>query len=290
MLHKFLHVLAVACLATAIVLIWGFSGSQREPKAGGLPSDAKSVTSDDSVKAVAEADSTGVQDSVKVVKEKPVRYIQRRPERYSSVEIDGIQYTAGVIGLETDADTALLAPYRFRFLRFKSRTPSGVYYHARWPVDLEPDSLPPQVIYVDYSKLDEPELNVSAHSIEADTSKKPVKEKSRRRFRPPPEDFPFRKHRDGIEYGSASFKLENDGDTTLLRKFGCKDFRFFTRDSTGVYYDAWFPKNLPLDSLPQQIKRILYDEQYKKFKPGLNVSADSIKTTAPKSNSPEETP
>lgn len=150
MLHKFLNVLIIACLATTVVLLSDLWGSQRGPQAGGLPSDAKSVASDDSAKSITEADSTGVPDSVKVVKE------------------------------------------------------------------------------------------------------------GRRRFRPPPEDYPVTRYHDGIDYVSGRVVLENDRDTILLKEFGFRDFKFWWRDSTIVKYRARWPKELPWDSLPPQLKGLGY--------------------------------
>ncbi len=155
--YKFLRVLAVACLATAVVLVCGLSESQRSPKAGGLPSDAKSVISDDSAKTITEADSTNAQDSMKVVKEKRRRHFARRPTNYPSGEMDGFLYIDGIMYFETDADTALVSSFGIRVRRCVSRTKIAVGYRAMWPTDLVLDSLPPQVVDVAYPRLSKPQ-------------------------------------------------------------------------------------------------------------------------------------
>ncbi|MBU1937701.1 hypothetical protein KKG05_09910 [bacterium] len=247
--HQFLCIIAIACMAIV-------------------------ATSDDSTKSISVVDSVQAQDSVKVAKKKPIRYIQPRPERISSRAMDGIKYTSGRIGLESEADTLLLIPFKFRNFHFLRKSSYyGVYYHAWWPRDLELDSLPPQFFYLEYDRVTEPQLNESAHAIEADTAKKPTIEKSRRRIKPPPEDHPFTRRWGGRYYTSCWVIIESDQDTTLLRELGFRKIWIAKRNPASVQCGALVPKDLPWDSLPPQIINMSY--------PMIDVK--------PKTDSPEKT-
>ena len=189
------------------------------------------------------------------------------PDNYRGVTINGVEYVVGLIFLSTEEDTAILKEHRFTIQLVKRLDSATVICRARWPKDMELDSLPDQVLKIRYS---------------------PVPKKKRRPgIHPPPKDYSTLTLPDGSVYVDGKVHLESDQDTMLLKKFGFRGFIFWKRDSTKVVYMAIWPKELPWDSLPPQLKMMGYWRDV--LETQLNVSADSIKTETPKHNSPDRT-
>jgi hypothetical protein len=254
-IHKYLQILALACLIVTVVVFSGISWRRHELRAGGLPSEASS----DSMKLDKSSDSL-----------QATQRIPPRPEEYVSVTVNGVEYVEGTVVLKTGAHITILREYGFK-VRTMQRLASKIVCKALWPKDLDLASLPEQVLQVRYAKV-------------------PKKEKPRRRIDPPPADFPFTTI-NGIDYAEGYVLLESDKDTTLLQRFGFRDFWSRHMDSVGVSYMARWPKELPWDSLPPQLKGVLYDDSYKRIKPQLNVSAvaivaDSASPVVPKKEKP----
>jgi hypothetical protein len=126
----------------------------------------------------------------------------------------------------------------------------------------------------------------AAFTLAAQTSKQDssqaVKEKPRRRIESPPKDYPVTRFANGIDYVAGWILLESEKDTALLKKFGFRIYNLAKIDSMGAQYEAEWPNELPWDSLPPQLKGVVYDEVFPKEQ--LNVSADSVKASQPSTN------
>jgi len=208
-------------------------------------------SANDTLKSALVADSARGQDSVQVRLRIPPL-----PKEYVSVTINGVEYVEGAVFVKAEDDTAILKEHDFRIQSVRRLGSAKVLCKASWPKDLDLESLPEQVLQVRYAAV-------------------PKTGKPQRRIEPPPADFPFTTI-NGIDYAEGHVLVESDKDTVSLREFGFRDFELYWRDSTGVYYMARWPKELPWDSLPSQLKGVHYDDTYKYLKPQLNVSAVAI--------------
>lgn len=82
------------------------------------------------------------------------------PGYYRYLKIDGHDYIKGTVYLDTHADTALLKPFGFLDLSFRSRGFRCVKYDALWPREVELDSLPRQVSGVEYDPVHASQPNI----------------------------------------------------------------------------------------------------------------------------------
>jgi len=186
--------------------------------------------------------AAGEPDSVKVAKEEP--RFPPLPENYRPITINGVEYVSGVVFLSSMEDTVILKEYKFDVQFVDSLNSVNIICRARWPKDMELDSLPKQVLEIRYTTM-------------------PKNERPRRRIDPPPKDFPFFVYK-GVPYASGWVLIESDKDTTLLKEFGFCDFNLRRVHAEGIYYDAMWPKDLPWDSLPPQLIGVRYDDLYKR--------------------------
>jgi hypothetical protein len=237
--------------------------------------------------AFALAAQAGEQDSLQAENARPRRRIDPPPKDFPFFEYDGIAYASGLVVIENDKDTTLLKEFGFCDFNFRREDSTGVRYDAMWPKGLPWDSLPQQlkwVVYAEFGSAKE-QFNISADSIKATNAAENAR--PRRRIEPPPRNYPSQKYPDGVVYVDGWVVLESDQDTTLLKEFGFREFYFWGRYSTSVQYLARWPKELPWDSLPPQLKGLRYQEHFPKA--NLNISADSIRAEEPKHNFPDVT-
>jgi hypothetical protein len=271
MIQKNLRILPLVCLILVIVVLGSLYGTRHGLRAGGFSYDS----SRDSLKSISETDSSTKQDSIQIRLRIPPRLSE-----YVSVTIDGVEYVEGTVFLKAEADTTILKEFGFLIQRVTRPRSAKVFCIALWPKEFALDSLPEQILQVRYASV-------------------PRKGRPPHRDLQPPKDYPVTTI-DGIDYVVGKMLLENEKDTVLLQSFGFRDFWLEGVDSRGAQYMARWPKELPWDSLPPQLKGVLYpddilkpelnvsvyDEYFPKAQ--LNVSAESIKATdVPKKEKPQ---